>query len=157
MFLVGGLTRIVVGWSWSRTGTKPRHNQKRHYRYPMHRIVAVIDDDAGTEAALNALPDAGVDVAAVDVLSGPEGARLLDTTGTRHGLRGRLLRLVQQGAYEGNALQTHDEALRAGGNVIYVPVRATTSVTWSSTSSTQPGARCALYFRRWNVDLLPRG
>jgi hypothetical protein len=136
---------------------QPRRNQKRHYRYPMHRVVAVIDDDAGTEAALDALPEAGVDVAAVDVLSGPEGARLLDTTGTRHGLRGRLLRLVQQGAYEGNALQTHDEALRAGGNVIYVPVRGDDQRDRVVDILHAAGGRYVLYFRRWSVDLLPRG
>jgi hypothetical protein len=102
---------------------QPRRNQERLYRYPMHRVVAIVDDDAGVDTAVNALPKAGVDVTAVDVLSGPEGAHLLDATGTGHGLRGQLLRLVQQGAYEGNALETHERALNAGHHVIYVPVR----------------------------------
>jgi hypothetical protein len=83
----------------------PRRNENRFYRYPTRRVTAVIDDDAGVQSALNALRQAGVNVTKVNVLSGPEGARLLDRTGTRHGLRARLLRLAQRGVYEGDALR----------------------------------------------------
>ncbi len=75
---------------------QPRRNEKRFYRYPMRRVAAVIDDDAGLGCALDVLTQAGTNVSKVNVLSGPEGARLLDRTGTGHGLGARLLRLVQR-------------------------------------------------------------
>jgi hypothetical protein len=136
--------------------SQPRRNQDRRYRYPMHRVVAIIDDDAGLDTAVDALPKAGVDVAAVDVLSGPEGARLLDATGTAHGWRGRLLRLVQQGAYEGNALEAHERALNEGHHVIYVPVRGDDQRGQVVDVLHAAGGRYLLYFRRWNIDLIPR-
>ena len=97
-----------------------------------------------------------MDVAAVDVLSGPEGARLLDATGTDHGLRGRLLRLLQQGAYEGNTLEAHAQALNAGSHVIYVPVRGNEQRDRVVDLLHAAGGRYVLYFRWWNIDLLPR-
>jgi hypothetical protein len=64
-----------------------------------------------------------VDITAVNVLSGPEGSHLLDGTGMGHGVRARLLRLLQHGAYESEALQAHEDALMRGRHVIYVPVK----------------------------------
>lgn len=136
---------------------QPRRNQQRFYRYPMHRVVAIIDDDTGIDAAVDALSKAGVDVAAVDVLSGSDGARRLDAAGTAHGMRGRLLRLLQQGAYEGNALQAHEEALDAGHHVVYVPVRGDDQRERVVDILHAAGGRYLLYFRRWNIELIPRG
>jgi hypothetical protein len=64
-----------------------------------------------------------VKVADVNVLTGPEGIRLLDRHGARRGLRSRLLRIAQLPAYEGVALDTHEQALREGHHIIYIPVR----------------------------------
>jgi hypothetical protein len=113
---------------------QPRRNENRFYRYPMRRVSAIIDDDAGLQAALDALPQTGVDVSKVHVLTGQVGARLLDRRGTGHGLPARLLRLAQWGAYEGNALEAHERALKNGHNVIFVPAgsAAPTSVHGSS-------------------------
>lgn len=99
---------------------QPRRNEDR-FRYPMHRVTAVIDDDAHLDRALHDLQQAGVDLTGVNVLSGPDGARLLDRTGTGHGLRARLLRLAQWGAYEADALEAHDRALSDRRHVVYVP------------------------------------
>jgi hypothetical protein len=74
-------------------------------------------------APLTIAATAGINVSAANVLSGKEGTRLLDRAGVRHGLRGRLLRLLQWGAYENEALAAHDEALAEGRHVIYVPVK----------------------------------
>jgi hypothetical protein len=71
---------------------QPRRNEKRFYSYPLHRMVAVIDEAPSLGLALADLGSAGIDVSKVNVLSGPQGARLLDPTGVRHGLRGQFLR-----------------------------------------------------------------
>jgi hypothetical protein len=66
------------------------------------------------------------------------------------------LRLVQQGAYEGNALQAHEGALNEGHHVIYVPVRGHDQRDRVVDILHTAGGRYLLYFRRWNIDLIPR-
>jgi hypothetical protein len=46
-------------------GQLPRRNEDRFYRYPMRRVVAIIDGDAGVEAALRDLQQAGVPITTV--------------------------------------------------------------------------------------------
>jgi hypothetical protein len=133
---------------------QPRRNEVRFYRYPLRRVVAVIDDDANVQAALRALEQAGVDVTKVNVLMGLEGARLLDRTGAGHGLRARLLRLAQWGAYEGDALNYHERALNDGRNVIYVPVRGDDQRVRVVDILRAAGGHYLLYFRLWSIEIL---
>jgi hypothetical protein len=134
---------------------QPRRNENRFYRYPMRRVVAVVDDDAGLQASLDGLEQAGVDLTTVNVLTGPEGARLLDRSGTGHGLRARLLRLAQRGAYEGNALEAHERALNDGHHVIYVPVRGDEQRARVIEILRAAGGDHLLHFRLWSIELLP--
>jgi hypothetical protein len=113
---------------------QPRRNEKRSYRYPLHRVVAVLDDAPNLGLALADLGAAGIDVSKVNVLSGPPGVILLDPTGVRHGLRGRFLRWRQRYGYETDALQAHTAALLNGQHVVYVRSTVTGSVSGSSTS-----------------------
>lgn len=131
---------------------QPHRNEERFYRYPMHRVAAVIDDDADVDIALGALPRVGVDVASVDVLSGPEGARVLDRTGTRHGVRARLLRLLQRGAFEGDALETHERALNQGRHVVFVPVRNEEQLSAVTEVLRSARGHQLLRFRRWSIE-----
>jgi hypothetical protein len=112
--------------------SQPRFNEHRYYRYPKGRIAAVLNDDRNLEEALAHLPEANVNLADVNVLSGSEGMQLLDRKGARRGLLSRLLRIAQLTAYEGTALDNHEQALRNGHYIIYVPVKGeqqTQSVT----------------------------
>ena len=133
---------------------QPRRNEVRFYRYPLRRVVAVIDDDANVQAALRALGQAGVDVTKVNVLMGLEGARLLDRTGAGHGLRAQLLRLAQWGAYEGDALDIHERALNDGRNVVYVPVRGDHQRARVVDILRTAGGQYLLYFRLWSIEIL---
>jgi len=56
----------------------------------------------------------GSDVAAVEILGGEQGARVLDEYGRYHGLRGRVVRTLQGFGYDGTTLAIYDEALRKG-------------------------------------------
>jgi hypothetical protein len=73
---------------------QPRRNENRFYRYPMRRVSAIIDDDAGLQAALDALPQTGVDVSKVHVLTGrwepAYWTAAAPVTGYRHGCCGWL-------------------------------------------------------------------
>lgn len=134
---------------------QPRRNERRSYRYPMRRLTAVIDDDAGVRSsALDALQQAGVDVTKVNVLSGAEGARLLDRTGTGHGLRARLLRTFQKGAFEGEALEIHDRALNHGHHVLFVPVRNDEQLARFADILRSAGGHHLLRFRMWSIEIL---
>jgi hypothetical protein len=95
-----------------------------------------------------------VKLANVNVLTGPEGIRLLDRRGVRRGLRSRLLRIAQLAAYEGVALDTHEQALREGHHIIYVPVRGEEQIHSVVDVLRRSGGRYRLHFRRWNVEEL---
>jgi hypothetical protein len=132
--------------------SQPRRNEPRFYRYPMRRIVAIIDDSASLEATLKDLETAGIDVSAVNVLSGQEGARLLDRTGVIHGLRGRLLRLTQKTAYEYEALAAHEKALINGRHVLYVPVNGSDQRQRVVDIIRDHGGYGIIHFKRWVIE-----
>jgi hypothetical protein len=131
---------------------RPRRNEKRFYRYPLHRIVAVVDDAPSLGLALADLGSAGYDVSRVNVLSGPQGARLLDPTGVRHGLRGRFLRWRQGYGYETDALGVHTDALVNGRHVIYVPVNGDQERQRVLDVLRGRGGHHLLHFRRWTIE-----
>jgi hypothetical protein len=135
---------------------QPRRNEKRFYRYPLHRIVAVVDDAPNLGLALSDLGAAGYDVSKVNVLSGPQGARLLDPIGVRHGLRGRFLRWRQGYGYETDALGVHTDALVNGRHVIYVPVNGDRERQLVVDVLRARGGHHLLHFRRWTIEELPR-
>ena len=133
----------------------PRRNEDRFYRYPTNRIVAVLPDEERLHAALRELERAGVPIPAVTVLSGPKGADQLDQSGADHGLRGRLLRLFQGGAYESEVARTHERALNDGQHVIYVPVHDKKERTRVADVLRAAGGRYLIYFGRWSISQLP--
>jgi hypothetical protein len=96
----------------------------------------------------------GVDLNSVNVLTGPEGAHLLDRSGREHGLRGRLTRILQRGAFENEALQLHEAMLRSGGSVVYVPTHGQPQRDQVASLLRNEGATALLHFRRWSIEPL---
>jgi hypothetical protein len=133
---------------------QPHRNEERFYRYPMKRVAAIIDDGQHLSDALRHLEEAGVDMSGVHVLSGPDGARLLDSSGRRSGLYARILRLLQRTAYEGETLSRHEQALKSGGNVIYVPVGSEDERARVVRVLRNAGGHYLLHFHRWTVEEL---
>ena len=133
---------------------QPRFNEDRYYRYPKNRIAATLNDEQSLDEALKHLPQANVNVADVNVLSGSEGIRLLDRRGVRRGLRSRLLRIAQLTAYEGTALDNHEEALRKGNYIIYVPVKGEAQIRGVVDVLRRSGGHYLLQFHRWTVEEL---
>jgi hypothetical protein len=90
--------------------------------FPVDAVVGILDEPDAASAALDALVDAGVPEERIQVLCGEAGARRLDPSGKRHGLPGRIKRVIQQFAdQEVQHLEHHSEALRAGGYLVAVP------------------------------------
>jgi len=137
-----------------RMSEQPRFNEDRYYRYPKGRIAAVLSDDRNLEEALAHLPEANVMLADVNVLSGSEGMRLLDRKGARRGLRSRLLRIAQLTAYEGTVLDHHEQALRSGHYIVYVPVKGEQQTQSVIDILRRSGGHYLLRFHRWTVEEL---
>ncbi len=131
---------------------QPHRNEPVFYRYPMQRLVAVLDEGAGVDEALQRLREIGVDLSAVHVLSGTEGAALLDRRGERHGLKARLLRLLQWTSAENDTLEIHDRALRDGGHVLYVPVRGEDRKERVAEALRAAGGHHLVYFGRFTTE-----
>ena len=121
-------------------------------RYPMHRMVAVLDDETGVRTALEELAERGIDRSEIVVLTGQEGLTFLDPGGEQHGLFGRLLRLLQITAEEGNALQFHQQALSDGKSVLYVAARGEAQKDAASAALSAAGGHHLAYFGRWTVE-----
>jgi hypothetical protein len=133
-----------------------RFNVRQFYRYPMNRVAAIFDDLDGVRAALPRLQQAGFDLVGVNVLSGREGARVLDLRGAGQGRWARALRVLQRGgAYEGETLRIHDSALKNGAAIVYVPVRNDGEERSAVGILRGCGGRSMFRFRRWTIEPLP--
>ena len=103
--------------------TEPQINVDHFRHHPTYNVVGLLTDKSQIPAISSDLRSAGVDVAAVEILCGEQGARILDADGRYHGLRGRVVRTLQRFGYDGTTLAIYDEALRDGDLVLHVPVR----------------------------------
>ena len=169
MALVNIAMNAANGWPWrsawrlvgartgQSTGSKTASfNVNQFYRYPKNRVVAIFEDDTQVDSALADLADAGVELPEVNVLSGPEGARLLDRRGARHGVGARVLRVLQLGgAFEGETLRQHARALEAGQSVVFVPVAGDEEEGRVADILRGRGGMQLLRYHRWTIDQLP--
>ena len=131
-------------------------NVNLFYRYPMNRVAAIFDDLAVVTAALLQLEQAGFDLTGVNVLSGREGARLLNLKGAGQGLWVRVLRVLQRGGgFEGETLRIHDSALRNDRAIVFVPVRNDGEEQHAARILHRCGGRSMFRFHRWTIDPLP--
>jgi hypothetical protein len=103
--------------------SEPQVNFDRFYYRPTYNVVGLLTEDSEIPAISSELQSAGVDVAAVEILCGDQGARILDEYGRYHGLRGRIVRTLQRLGYDGTTLAIYDEALRDGDLLLHVPLR----------------------------------
>ena len=102
---------------------EPQVNVDHFCHRPVYNVVGLLTEKAEIPPISSDLRSAGVDVAAVEILCGEQGARILDEDGRYHGLQGRVVRTLQRMGYDGTTLAIYDEALRHGDLVLHVPVR----------------------------------
>lgn len=126
-------------------------------RYPMHRMVAVLDDAPGVQATLDGLAGRGIDSSDAVVLTGEEGVSRLDPNGEGHGLSGRLLQVLQLTAEEGDALELHHQALAEGKSLVYVKVHGEAQKDKAAEALTGASGNHLAYFGRWTLEKLQLG
>ena len=102
---------------------EPQVNVDHFYHRPTFRVVGLLSEQSEVQALSRDLASAGVDVSAVEILCGEQGAHILDAHGRYHGLRARIVRTLQGFGYDGTTLAIYDEALRNGDLLPHVPVR----------------------------------
>jgi len=83
---------------------EPQVNVDHFYHRPTFRVVGLLSEQSEIQALSRDLASAGVDVSAVEILCGEQGARILDAHGRYHGLRARIVRAFQQLGYDRNTL-----------------------------------------------------
>jgi hypothetical protein len=59
------------------------------------RLLAVLDTDEATQAAVRALEASGIPSERIEIFTGDDGAAAFDSSGGRHGPAARLLRTLQ--------------------------------------------------------------
>ena len=115
---------------------EPQINIDHFYHRPIYHVVGLLTEKSEISAISTDLASAGVDVAAVEILCGEQGAHILDEHGRYHGLRGRIVRAFQRLGYDETTLEIYDEALRNGDLLLQVPVRPADRHMWRGCFST---------------------
>jgi hypothetical protein len=94
--------RVLLGLSSGDVSTRssgvnePQINVDHFYHRPTFRVVGLLSEQSEIQALSRDLASAGVDVSAVEILCGEQGARILDAHGRYHRLRARIVRAFQQ-------------------------------------------------------------
>jgi hypothetical protein len=123
--------------------------------FPRDSVVGILDDPDAASAALDALVDAGVPEGRIQVLCGEAGARRLDPSGARHGLLGRLQRVIQQFAdQEVSHAERQSRELRDGKFLVAVPVEDEEEGERVASILSEHGGHFINRYGRWTVQRL---
>lgn len=120
---------------------------------PRNAVTAILPADE-VAGCLTNLADVGMDVRSTDVLSGPEGAEILDSDGSNHGFRARFTRAVQMMGSSQNELTNYSVALKKGQAVVFVPVVDEQQADAIASVLARSGGERMLYFRSSAVEKL---
>ena len=102
---------------------QPTVNPEGFRASPNGHVYGIVDDpDREIPAVTADLLAARIPLDGIHIYCCSEGADALDLTGTKHGLRGRINRLVQSVAYEDDHLQRIQAELEAGHALVGVAV-----------------------------------
>jgi hypothetical protein len=74
-------------------------------KYRPNTLIALLDEEGKVRAAIEELTAAGFPGEEIYVLGGKQGAKKLDPSGEGHGVRGRLLRLLERFGEEARLLE----------------------------------------------------
>ncbi len=123
--------------------------------FPDDTVVGIVDDPDGAIAVIEALlEEEGIDEDRVTFMCGESGARRIDPEGERHGLLGRLQRLVQHYSdKEPENVQRQADELRAGRYLVTAPATQETRDRVAAVMAAH-GARYINHYGTWTVTRL---
>jgi hypothetical protein len=119
------------------------------FRIGPRRAVSAILPAPMLDECVHALQVEGFLGRAIEVLSGEAGRKVLDIEGRRHGVKGRLIRIVQVSGSIHNEMLNYDAALRNGSVVVVVSIsNAAESILAATILAAHRGERVISYGRR---------
>jgi hypothetical protein len=121
------------------------------------RLLAVFDNEDDLQGATAALIAAGIDPAAIESFAGPEAATAFDASGKRHGLAGRLYRIVEfSWADQAPDFAWYEAAVREGRIVMSVRVRGQRHVAHAARIVEEHGGHFINHFGWFETQELAR-
>jgi hypothetical protein len=90
-------------------------------RLPSHRVIGVLPSPDEATASVRELSETGFAREEIHAICGEEGVRRLDPSGKHHGLRGLLIRAVENVASQDDTLFDYADDLAAGAVIVSVP------------------------------------
>lgn len=122
---------------------------------PKDMIAVAFDDHGNAVEVERQLVSAGWAAEAVRVLLGDEGVEALDASGTRHGIYGRAIRILQQLGDELKFLASYSEQLKAGAVVLLIPVKDQAQKEQVHRIVAANGGQKIVYFGSITMEELP--
>ncbi len=122
---------------------------------PANRIVAVIEQQEDTDAAVAALAQGGLSGDDVVVFKGQRAAEKIDVSGEEHGVAGKVLRTLQNMGDEKDYFYQKVAELEQGHNVISVAAGDEAQRERIISTLKQHKARAMLYHGDWVVEVIP--
>src|SRR5690242_7080330 len=89
--------------------------------YPVHSVLGIADQPATVETVVDGLADAGVPSESVEIVCGARAKRRLDEFRSEHGLRSRLIKIVQSIRDERDIADRYEHALSDNHFLVVVP------------------------------------
>jgi len=135
----------------------PIADKKRFINYPKGRVLAVADDEATADRALDALAKAGWDTGRVERLAGTKAADEIDASGSEHGPIAQLRRVVQFTFMDQLPdLAFYEAAARQGRIVLSIPAGDSEAAARLAKILAESGCHFANRFGRFETEeLLP--
>lgn len=119
-----------------------------------HHLFAVFEDHHAVEEAVEGLRFEGFNDDDIWVFCGEEGSKRLDLTGRSHGLRARVLRMLQYAmGNDFKYLRTLDEELHEGHIVVAVRVKDQNAADEVARQLRMYGGDEVAYYSHW--DFMP--
>jgi hypothetical protein len=122
-------------------------------RIPVREVAALFPSTEAAVSAWNEMQSAATSVTKPRILQGEEGARILDTHGTEHGLKARLQRLWQNIGNLENDLAVYGEGLRKGEALLSVGCSRDVARELAQVIE-QHGGSAIIYFDRYSAARL---
>jgi hypothetical protein len=121
------------------------------------RLLAVLDTDEVTRAAVEALAADGVPSDRIEIFTGDDGAAAFDSSGGRHGLGARLLRTLQFTLMDQMPdFAYYEAAAREGRGVVSIRVRNEAEMRRSVETLRRTGAHFINHFGRFTTEEFER-
>src|SRR5690349_17635190 len=121
---------------------------------PSQRVVASLPGPDEAAASLSDLIDAGFPQDDIYAICGEAGVRRLDPSGKHHGLRGRVIRAVENVAAAGDSLFEYAHDLEEGAVLVSVPAPESDLQTRAAHILREHGGTRMLYFGTGTVTEL---